>query len=187
MSKLYNLFGSVYLIPDGIEDCYMYLCNCSFNERRRMAIEVTEELKRRKISHKESSQPMKEYVEAMISDDEQMQIKRIKEVTKHLKEKLRERKLEDVTQEHIAVILHELRHCFVNHSDKEWPWNSFDFVHQTAVMAEEAGEAIRAANNMREGKGDQMALYNELAQTAAMCLRIMDQIKEYSVYGDNIH
>lgn len=152
-----------------------------------MAIEATKELKKRKIPHKEPSQPMKEYVEAMISDDEQAQIKRMKELTEHLKKKLRERKLEDVMQEHIAVILHELRHCFINHSDKEWPWNSFDFVHQTAVMAEEAGEAIRAANNMREGKGDRMALYNELAQTAAMCLRIMDQIKEYSVYGDTGH
>ena len=118
---------------------------------------------------------------------EQAQIKRMKELIEHLKKKVREKKLEDVMSEHIAVIFHELRHCFVNHFDKEWPWNSFDFVHQTAVMAEEAGEAIRAANNMREGKGDQMALYNELAQTAAMCLRIMDQIKEYSVYGDTDH
>ena len=161
-----------------------------------MIKEANRELKRRRFQHEDTPehtcpQSIKDYVEAMIGVDkrklEQAQIKPMKKVTKHLKEKLRERKLEDVMQEHIAVILHELKHCFVNHSDDSWPWKSFDFVHQTAVMTEEAGEAVRAANNMREGKGDQMALYNELAQTAAMCLRIMDQIKEYSVYGNNSH
>lgn len=202
MSKLYNLFGSIYLIPDGVEDCYMYICNCSFNERARMAVEATKELEKRKIPHKEPSQPMKEYVEAMINNDEQAHIKRMKELTEYLKEKLnKERgkeeqdqeeqpkkpKLKRVMQEHIAFVLSELRNSSILHPNQVWPWNSFNFVSQTSVMAEEAGEAIRAANNMREGKGDQMALYKELAQTAAMCLRIMDQIKEYSVYGDTGH
>lgn len=81
---------------------------------------------------------------------------------------------------HVSVILHELAHSKVNHPDNVWPWKSFDFVHQVAVMMEEAGEAVRAANNMKEGKGGSHDLYNELAQTAAMCIRCMEQLMEYS-------
>lgn len=95
--------------------------------------------------------------------------------------------VERLMEEHIAFILHELHHAMINHPDTKWPWNSFDFVHQTAVMMEEAGEAVRAANNLQAEEGDTLALYNELAQTAAMCLRIMEEIKEYTVYGDNSH
>lgn len=107
-------------------------------------------------------------------------------VMQKLKQKLhkrREQDIKDKMQEHVAVILHELVHAMHNHPNHEWPWKSFDFVHQTAVMMEEAGEAVRAANNMRE-KGKWQELYNELAQTAAMCLRVMEQIKKYAVRLD---
>ena len=111
--------------------------------------------------------------------------KHLQEGMERLKEKLKKKKLEDHMSEHMAAVLHELRHAMHNHPDNKWPWKSFDFVHQTAVMMEEAGEAVRAANNLHSEGGDQMALYGELAQTAAMCLRIMEQIKEFSIHGEN--
>ena len=111
--------------------------------------------------------------------------KHLREGMERLKEKLKKKKLEDNMAEHMAAVLHELRHAMHNHPDDKWPWKSFDFVHQTAVMMEEAGEAVRAANNLHSEGGDQMALYGELAQTAAMCLRIMEQIKEFSIHGEN--
>lgn len=121
---------------------------------------------------------------ALKNELEEMRKKRPEESVDYSKSKLQERKVEDKakreTAPHVAMILHELAHCKVNHPDSAWPWKSFDFIHQVAVMMEEAGEALRAANNMREGKGGTMELYNELAQTAAMCIRCMEQVKEYS-------
>lgn len=117
--------------------------------------------------------------------EETKEKKHLREGMERLKEKLKKKKLEDHMSEHMAAVLHELRHAMHNHPDDKWPWKSFDFVHQTAVMMEEAGEAVRAANNLHSEGGDQMALYGELAQTAAMCLRIMEQIKEFSIHGEN--
>lgn len=120
---------------------------------------------------------------------EEIRKKKLKESVDYFKSKLQERKAEDKAKKefapHVAMILHELAHCKVNHPDSAWPWKSFDFIHQVAVMMEEAGEALRAANNMREGKGGTMELYNELAQTAAMCIRCMEQVKEYSDRAKN--
>lgn len=116
--------------------------------------------------------------------EEQAKKKHLREGMEKLREKLKKKKLENHMAEHMAAVLHELRHAMHNHPDDKWPWNSFDFVHQTAVMMEEAGEAVRAANNLHSEGGDQMALYGELAQTAAMCLRIMEQIKEFSIHGE---
>lgn len=134
-------------------------------------------------------EPEDEIYIGCISDPDS--INNLKKIFDDAEKEAKERKLEEVMQElkdkmqeHVVVILHELVHAMHNHPNHEWPWKSFDFVHQTAVMMEEAGEAVRAANNMRTGDENQMALYNELAQTAAMCLRIMEQIKEYSVYGE---
>ena len=125
------------------------------------------------------SEVMKEEVEKAKKE------KHLREGVEKLKEKLKKKKLEDHMAEHMAAVLHELRHAMHNHPDDKWPWKSFDFVHQTAVMMEEAGEAVRAANNLHSEGGDQMALYGELAHTAAMCLRIMEQIKEFSIHGEN--
>ena len=119
-------------------------------------------------------------IEEEVVEDES--VTRIEEVTEHLRQKLQEKKYSDRVRKHADAMLHELKHCLVNHSDDNWPWNSFDFVHQCSVMMEEAGEAVRAANTLRENsKGDLLSLYNELAQTGAMCLRIMEQIEDYAL------
>lgn len=63
----------------------------------------------------------------------------------------------------------------------EWP---ADPVHAVAIMAEEAGEAVRAANNLKWGHGGgtpavaTRKLKKELVQTAAMCLRVLKNMPE---------
>lgn len=64
----------------------------------------------------------------------------------------------------------------------EWP---ADPVHMVSIMAEEAGEAVRAANNLKWGhhKGTteeaEAKLRTELIQTAAMCLRMLKHMPEF--------
>lgn len=51
-------------------------------------------------------------------------------------------------------------------------------VRQVAIMAEEAGEAIREANRIEDdGIGDLAELRTELIQTAAMCLRVIEHMR----------
>lgn len=53
-----------------------------------------------------------------------------------------------------------------------------DIIHMTAIMAEEAGEAVRAANNAVH-EGDSLEpLRRELAQTAAMCIRCLVNLED---------
>lgn len=62
-----------------------------------------------------------------------------------------------------------------------WPE---DVVKAVSIMAEEAGEAIRAANDfdagrLSEGGSEAMAnLKEELVQTAAMCLRCLKNLPD---------
>lgn len=61
---------------------------------------------------------------------------------------------------------------------KKYPEFPTGIVRQVAIMAEEAGEAIREANNIEYGQnGDLDALRTELIQTAAMCLRVIENMK----------
>lgn len=54
-------------------------------------------------------------------------------------------------------------------------------VRMVAIMAEEAGEAIREANRIEDdGNGDLAALRTELIQTAAMCVRCLENLKEWN-------
>lgn len=128
------------------------------------------------------------YVVPIIKEEviEDESVIRVKEVTEHLRQKLQEKKYSDRVRKHADAMLHELKHSRVNHPDDSWPWKSSDFVHQCSVMMEEAGEAVRAANTLRESsKGDLLSLYNELAQTGAMCLRIMEQIEDYALRNNS--
>lgn len=51
-------------------------------------------------------------------------------------------------------------------------------VGMVAIMAEEAGEAIREANRIEDdGTGDVEALRTELIQTAAMCVRCLERLE----------
>lgn len=51
-------------------------------------------------------------------------------------------------------------------------------VRMVAIMAEESGEALREANRIEDdGNGDVEALKTELIQTAAMCVRCLENLK----------
>ena len=59
-----------------------------------------------------------------------------------------------------------------------WP---ADVIHATAIVAEEAGESVRAALN-HVYHGDEVAhIVTELTQTAATCVRALQSLQEYSV------
>ena len=66
------------------------------------------------------------------------------------------------------AILTELKRARGLHP--KWP---IDRVHQVAIMAEEAGEALRAALNHQDHGGDIAELKKELIQTGAMVLRVL--------------
>lgn len=67
-------------------------------------------------------------------------------------------------------IFFELNSAVCRYPDETWPK---DVIHMTAIMAEESGEAVQAANDVvYQGKSLE-PLRRELAQTAAMCIRCL--------------
>lgn len=54
------------------------------------------------------------------------------------------------------------------------PFFPMDTVWRCAIMMEEAGEAVQAANNVAWEDGDKESLKLELLHTAAMCVRILE-------------
>ncbi len=71
-------------------------------------------------------------------------------------------------------------------AERIYPELPDDTVHAVSVMAEEAGEAVRAANNLKWGhhRGTTAEavekLRTELIQTAAMCFRMLKHMPERS-------
>lgn len=73
----------------------------------------------------------------------------------------------------VLEILEELDRAKKKHPD--FPRS---IVGMVSIMAEEAGEAIREANRIEDDKnGDLNALRTELIQTAAMCVRCLENLK----------
>ena len=62
-------------------------------------------------------------------------------------------------------------------AEKKHPNWPTDILHQIAIVNEEAGEATRAVLHLIEGKGDLGDVWKELVQTAAMCLRMMENLR----------
>lgn len=76
-----------------------------------------------------------------------------------------------MTTEIMKQILQE-----VERAQKKYPEWPADVVHAIAVMVEEAGEALRAANNCKWHNGDIEALRTELVQTGAMVIRALKNL-----------
>lgn len=57
------------------------------------------------------------------------------------------------------------------------PFFPLDAVGRCSIMMEEAGEAVQAANDVMWANGDKEHLKNELKQTAAMCIRILEAME----------
>ena len=73
----------------------------------------------------------------------------------------------------MTSISNEVIKAEIKHPD--WP---DDVIHQTAIMNEEAGEAIRAALQYVYEGGSLDDLRKELIQTAAMCVRCLKNLPE---------
>ena len=79
-------------------------------------------------------------------------------------------------QENVAAlkdILQELERAKTLHP--VWP---DDIVHAVAKVTEEAGEALQAANDIIEGKGDIEKVETELIHTGAMSIRALVNLRE---------
>ena len=70
----------------------------------------------------------------------------------------------------MSAILDAYNEAERKHPDDTWPQ---DVIHMTAIMAEESGEAVQAANDVVHGGASLEPLSKELAQTAAMCIRCL--------------
>lgn len=68
----------------------------------------------------------------------------------------------------IIAVSTELKGAQVKHPN--WP---SDFVHAAAIVSEESGELVRAANLFQWEKGRYFDMHKEAMQTAAMCFRFL--------------
>lgn len=73
-----------------------------------------------------------------------------------------------MTQE--VRVAEEYAKAVEKHPNSTWPK---DVIHMVAIMAEEAGEAVQAANDVVHQGASLEPLRKELAQTAAMCIRCL--------------
>ena len=76
----------------------------------------------------------------------------------------------------IEMIFNELRHAEEKHSG--WP---DDEIHAVGIMVEEAGEAMQAALDHHYRNVPLDKLIKELAQTGAMVIRAMLNLKETDI------
>ncbi len=72
----------------------------------------------------------------------------------------------------IDLIMTELKAAQKKHPG--WP---DDVIHQAAIMGEEAGESIQAAIDVYYAQGSLEKLKKEVAQTGAMAIRILMNLK----------
>ena len=70
-------------------------------------------------------------------------------------------------------------------AEEKFPCWPVDAVHGTAIMAEEAGEAVKAALDWHYGRGHIDQLRKELIQTAAMVVRGLLAIDLYGREGND--
>ena len=75
----------------------------------------------------------------------------------------------------LCDILNAYNEAVRKHPNDTWPQ---DVIHMTAIMAEESGEAVQAANDVVHGGASLEPLRLELAQTAAMCIRCLVNLED---------
>lgn len=75
----------------------------------------------------------------------------------------------------VEGVLDAYNKAIAKHPDETWPK---DVVHMTAIMMEEAGEAVQAANDVAHANASLEPLRLELVQTAAMCIRCLVNLED---------
>ena len=66
--------------------------------------------------------------------------------------------------------------CEVERAREKHPQWPDDIIHAVAIVAEESGEAVRAALNHVYHGGSIEEVRTELVQTAAMCIRMLNNL-----------
>lgn len=66
----------------------------------------------------------------------------------------------------------------VSRAEEKHPVWTKDNVKRAAIILEEAGEVIREANSLDEGKGSLEWLRMEIIQTAATCFRMLNEMSK---------
>ena len=71
--------------------------------------------------------------------------------------------------------------------DEKWgyPQNN-TFAEWGSYLAEECGEAVQQLNDLNIGVGDEDKLREELIQTAAMCLSILEQLERTQLVTETL-
>jgi NTP pyrophosphatase (non-canonical NTP hydrolase) len=65
------------------------------------------------------------------------------------------------------------------YAEQQHPNYPTDIFKQLAIMQEEAGEVTMAVNDLESGKSTIKQVREELIQTAAMCVRMIENLREY--------
>jgi len=77
--------------------------------------------------------------------------------------------------EAVVLILEELKKA-----EDKWPIWQTDPIHAQAVVMEEAGEALKATNDLYNGNGDINKVIKEVAHTGAMAIRFLVGLPKYN-------
>ena len=67
----------------------------------------------------------------------------------------------------------------LRYAKEKFPLWPDDPIHAAAIVAEEAGEVVKAALQFTYEDGNLIHLYNESKQTATMCIRLMKNLDNY--------
>lgn len=79
-------------------------------------------------------------------------------------------------QKAVAKLISELMKAQIKH-----PKFPTDIIHAISIMNEEAGESIQAALDLTYTNGSLEHIIKEVAQTGAMCLRILENIEQLNI------
>lgn len=77
------------------------------------------------------------------------------------------------TEQILILVMAELDRAAKLHP--AWP---DDLVHAAAILAEEAGETLRAANTFNKTRSGKNEIITEAVQTAAMAIRLLQNINQ---------
>lgn len=86
-------------------------------------------------------------------------------------------KWKQITQEELAPYREQaLNHCQIEYlkAIEKFPWFPSDLFQATTIVAEESGEIAKAVIDYHTGKKPIDEVIEESAQTAAMCLRLIE-------------
>ena len=80
--------------------------------------------------------------------------------------------MENVTRSYIVDIAMELKEAKIKH-----PYFPETLCQQFTILQEEVGEVAKAINDYNDGEGTKQQVRQELLQSTAMCLRMLENLK----------